>query len=172
MWTNYEIATGLDKNQGKTRTATILTCIDADALEIFDGFVFANEGEANDVDNVIAKFENFCIGKTNETYERYCFNKRDQEQGENIDTYVAALRTLVKTCNYGTLEESLIRDRIVIGIRENATRKKLLQDAKLTLNSCVDICRANERHFARGGPVCKATGSETQKKLYTATANR
>jgi hypothetical protein len=104
--------------------------------------VFANEGEANDVDNVIAKFENFCIG---ETYERYCFNKRDQEQGENIDTYVAALRTLVKTCNYGTLEESLIRDRIVIGIRDNATRKKLLQDAKLTLNSCVDICRANEK---------------------------
>ena len=85
--------------------------------------MFANEGEANDVDNVIAKFENFCIG---ETYERYCFNKRDQEQGENIDTYVAALRTLVKTCNHGTLEESLIRDRIVIGIRENATRKKLL----------------------------------------------
>jgi hypothetical protein len=54
-------------------------------------------------------------GKTNETYERYCFNKRDQEQGENIDTYVAALRTLVKTCNYGTLEDSLIRDRIVSG---------------------------------------------------------
>ena len=130
MWTNYEIATGLDKKEGKTRTATFLTCISADALEIFDGFVFANEGEANDVDNVIAKFENFCIGKTNETYERYCFNKRDQEQGENIDTYVAALRTLVKTCNYGTLEESLIRDRIVIGIRENATRKKLLQDFK------------------------------------------
>ena len=145
MWTNYEIATGLDKKLGKTRTATLLTCIGADALEIFDPFVFANEGEANDVDNVIAKFENFCIGKTNETYERYCFNKRDQEQGENIDTYVAALRTLVKTCNYGTLEESLVRDRIVIGIRENATRKKLLQDAKLTLNSCVEICRANEK---------------------------
>ena len=129
MWTNYEVATGLDKQGGKTRTATFLTCIGADALEIFDGFVFENEHDADDIDNVIVKFEHFCVGKTNETYERYCFNKRDQEQGENIDTYVAALRTLVKTCNYGTLEESLIRDRIVIGIRENATRKKLLQDA-------------------------------------------
>ncbi|CAG2219480.1 unnamed protein product [Mytilus edulis] len=145
MWTNYEIATGLEKQEGKTRTATFLTCIGADALEIFDGFVFANEGETNDIDAVIEKFENFCIGKTNETYERYCFNKRDQEQGENIDTYVAALRTLVKTCNYGTIEESLIRDRIVIGLRENSTRKKLLQDAKLTLNRCVDVCRANEK---------------------------
>jgi len=34
MWTNYEIATGLDKKEGKTRTATFLTCIGADALEI------------------------------------------------------------------------------------------------------------------------------------------
>ncbi|CAC5422751.1 unnamed protein product [Mytilus coruscus] len=145
MWTNYEIATGLEKQEGKTRTATFLTCIGADALEFFDGFVFANKGETNDVDAVIEKFENFCFGKTNETYERYCLHKRDQEQVENIDTYVAALRTLVKTCNYGTLEESLIRDRIVIGLRENSTRKKLLQDAKLTLNHCVDICRANEK---------------------------
>ncbi|CAG2238550.1 unnamed protein product [Mytilus edulis] len=136
---------GLENKDDKLRTATLLTCIGEDALlDIFNGFVFANEGETNDIDAVIEKFENFCIGKTNETYERYCFNKRDQEQGENIDTYVAALRTLVKTCNYGTIEESLIRDRIVIGLRENSTRKKLLQDAKLTLNRCVDICRANE----------------------------
>ena len=148
MWSNYEVATGLVTKDNATRTATFLTCIGSDALEIFEGFVFdtaAANDESKDIKVVMEKFENFCIGKTNETYERYCFNKRDQEQGENIDTYVATLRTLVKTCNYGTLEESLIRDRIVIGIRDNTTRKKLLQDAKLTLTSCIDICRANEK---------------------------
>ena len=42
------------------------------------------------------------------------------------------------------LENSLIRDRIVIGVRDNQTRKKLLQVSKLTLKECIDICRSYE----------------------------
>ena len=33
-------------------------------------------------------------GTTNEIYERYLFDKRDQAVGKSIDTYVAALRSL------------------------------------------------------------------------------
>jgi hypothetical protein len=33
---------------------------------------------------------------------------------------------------------------IVIGIKDNITRKKLLQDHNLTLKKWIDICRANE----------------------------
>jgi hypothetical protein len=150
MWTNYEIATGLDKKEGKTRTATYLTCIGADALEIFDGFVFAficilvfsfaRQMFTQLFKVSFASCSNFFLVAL---YERYCFNKRDQEQGENIDTYVAALRTLVKTCNYGTLEEILIRDRIIIGIRENAcilvfsfARQMSTQLFKVSFASC------------------------------------
>ena len=74
----------------------------------------------------------------------YRFNKRYQEPNESLDAYVTALRTLAKTCNFGVLENSLIRDRIVIGVRDNQTRKKLLQVSKLTLKECIDICRSYE----------------------------
>ena len=33
---------------------------------------------------------------------------------------------------------------MVLGIRENSTRKKLLAESKLTLENCICICRANE----------------------------
>ena len=92
---------------------------------------------------MIRKIDDFCIGATNETYERYLFNQRFQED-ENIETYVAALRTLAKTCNYGQLEESLIRDRMVVGIKSAEARKRLLQDRRLTLDRCIDICKAFE----------------------------
>ena len=59
-------------------------------------------------------------------YEGYRFNKRDQEPNKSLDAYVTALRTSVKTCNFGVLENSLIRDRIVIGVGDNQARKKLL----------------------------------------------
>ncbi|XP_064613329.1 uncharacterized protein K02A2.6-like [Liolophura sinensis] len=144
MWDNYEIATRLCDLESKYRTATLLTCIGVDALDILDGLTFTQEEDKQDIDIVLQKFETFCVGETNETYERYCFNRRDQETSEAVDSYVAVLRTLAKTCNYGQLEDSLIRDRIVVGIRDNNTRKRLLQDARLTLKSCIDVCRAHE----------------------------
>lgn len=45
---------------------------------------------------------------------------------------------------YGLLLDSLIRDRIVVGIRHNGTRKCLFQAPKLTLTRCIDICRSSE----------------------------
>lgn len=84
------------------------------------------------------------MGNTNEIYERYLFNKRDQAVRESIDTYVAALRTLSKSCNYDPLTDNLFRDGLVVGILDKRFQKKLLQESKLTLQSCIDICRASE----------------------------
>ena len=84
------------------------------------------------------------MGKTNITYERYRFNNRAQEAGETINTYASALRALAESCEFGVLKDQLIRERIVCGISENDTRKKLLQESKLTLEKCMNICRAAE----------------------------
>ena len=57
---------------------------------------------------------------------------------------MTTLRSLAKTCNFGKLRDNLTRDRLVIGIRDNSIRKKLLAEGKLTLDKCINICRANE----------------------------
>ena len=52
---------------------------------------------------------------------------------ESIYAYVTALRNLEKTCNFcDCLNDSLLRDRIVLGIQSQHTRKRLVQDRKLT----------------------------------------
>jgi len=148
-WSNYEIAARL-KNPAKPnenkplRTATLLTCLGSDALDIFDGFSFTNEDEQQDIDIIIAKFEEYCVGQRNETFERYNFNIRAQQEFETIDAYVTALKVLAKTCNFGSLHDDLLRDRIVIGVRDNTVRKKLLNMPKLTLKECIDLCRTHE----------------------------
>ena len=51
-------------------------------------------------------------------------------------------RSLPKACNVcDCMRDSLLRDRIVLGITDNATRKRLLQESVLTLTSCIDLCR-------------------------------
>ena len=38
----------------------------------------------------------------------------------------------------------MIRDCLVCGITENSVRRKLLQEPKLSLEKCLDICRSAE----------------------------
>ena len=85
------------------------------------------------------------LGKTNETFERYKFNVRGQMCEKAIDAYVPALKNLQKTCNLcDCLKVSLLRNRIVFGVRDNGVRKRLLQERSVDLSRCIDICRTRE----------------------------
>ena len=62
-----------------------------------------------------------------------------------MDSFDAELKTLAKTCNFcDCLRDSLIRDRIVLGIKNEQTTKKLLRIRYFALSRCIDICRSQE----------------------------
>jgi hypothetical protein len=88
--------------------------------------------------------QEFFVGDTHEAYESYKFHSRKQDVDESIEAYIAALRQLAKTCNYGEIEERLIRDQVVIGVKEDVLREKLLETKDLTLDKCLKIGRAFE----------------------------
>ena len=145
MWTNYMVIAKLDSQSSEYKVALFLHCIGVDALKIFNGFQFDRPEDKNDMAKIIEKFDQFTIGELNETFERYTFNSRNQEDNESIDAYVTALRTLAKTCNFcNCMHDSIIRDRIVLGIKDKQTRKRLLQERNLTLKTCIDLCKSNE----------------------------
>lgn len=122
-----------------------LSVIGEDVLEMFDGMDFTPETDRQILSKVGEKFEEFCIGEANETYERFIFNRRDQEENESIDQYVTVLRKLAQTCNFcSCLHDSLIRDRLVLGIRDDSIWKKLLQEKKLSLLRAIDVGRSGE----------------------------
>jgi len=80
------------------------------------------------------------------TYERYRFNKRAQDVKERFDVYLGELRRLVRSCRFEGVEESMLRDRIVVGIciRDDATHRKLRQSRDMTLQQAINICKASE----------------------------
>ena len=47
--------------------------------------------------------------------ERYLFWKITKAHDDTIDSFVTSLRHSVKSCDFGIQEESLIRDRLVLG---------------------------------------------------------
>ena len=144
MWDNYEISSGLDGHTMERRTATLLTCFAPSALKVFNSLSFSAAEDKKDISKVLQKMSDFCKGITNETYERYLFNVRGQGAGESIDDFYGALLHLSKNCNFGELRNSLIRDRIIVGVKDVAVRKRLLQKQDLTLEVCMQISRSFE----------------------------
>ena len=66
-----------------------------------------------------------------------------QKSGETIDQYVSVLRKLSETCGFSTLKNSLIKDRIVLGICDTKTTERLLI-SDLTLEKAIDKVRSAE----------------------------
>lgn len=144
QWENYSIVAQLAKQTEEYRVALFLYSIGPEAVKIYNSFDLSDENRKK-LSEIIKGFDNFAIGETNETYERYVFNSRDQKEGEPIDAYVGELRTLAQSCNFCTcLNDTLIRDRIVLGIRDGSTRKRLLRQGKLTLQKCIEIAKSDE----------------------------
>ena len=54
------------------------------------------------------------------------------------------IRDSAETCQFGTLKEELIRDRIVVGIRNAVLSQKLMQDDTLTLDNAVKQAKSSE----------------------------
>ena len=48
------------------------------------------------------------------------------------------------SCKYGALTDEMIRDRIVIGVRDKDSKLRLLKEDELDLNKALSICRSNE----------------------------
>lgn len=61
-----------------------------------------------------------------------------------ITRYVTELNNRAKSCEFGELSESLIRDNIICGILDDSVRESPLRELELTLDKAVAICRASE----------------------------
>ena len=164
-WNNYETATLLDKEPEERRVAVFLACIGEEVAELVDGFTFADTESDKVLKDVQKKFEEFFVGVTNEVFEAYKFNIRTQQDGETFDIYLGALRSLVKSCNYGDKEERMIRDRIVIGLKSDDLRQKLLEVQDLSLQKCIDLCRAHESSMTKATDINKPSDSLKVDKI-------
>ena len=74
-------------------------------------------------------------------FESAKFNRRKQEEGEFVETFITALYALA---GYGNLHDEMIRDRIVVGILDCKLSEKLQLDPDLTLASAVTKVRQSE----------------------------
>jgi len=142
----YLEATGKASKPDKMKIGVMMSCIGRQGVYIYNTFDYdATNGESKDkYDVVVQKFEDYCTPKKNLTYERYVFNVIVQEEGETADAFVTRLNNQAKKCEFGDLEQSMVKDRIVVGCRDSRVQVRMLRDSKLTYATAVETLKSNE----------------------------
>ena len=144
-WEAFTVVTKLTSQSKQHQTACLTYALSDEVQDVVENLPYEQESDKDDIKKIITLLEQHYAGEMNEIFESYKIFQRDQHEEETLTEYVAALRKLAATCNFGDLKERLIRDRIVCGIRNKALQAALLEDGKLTLKKCVDKCKAAER---------------------------
>jgi transposase InsO family protein len=140
----YLAASGIKDDADSQKVNLFLHVIGPEALEVYNIFTWENGDDATNLTKVKKQFGDYCNPVKNITFERHVFNRRIQQTSESIDAFVTDLKVKASSCEFGTLEKSLIKDRIVCGVVSDSVRERMLREKDLTLEKAVQICRAAE----------------------------
>ena len=137
-------ATEKSKKSPEIKCSILLNCIGKKGRELYNTFKY-NEGESDlNYDLIVKKFDEICNPKKNETFMRYKFLTTRQTEGQNVDNFVTILKTAAGDCNFDALEDSLVRDMIVIGTSDSKLQERLLRTTDLSLENAIKSAKSAE----------------------------
>ena len=139
----FRQASDLASKTEEVQVSTLVYSLGDKAEDILTLFNLEAE-ELKKYDTVKGKFESYFEKRRNRIYERARFNSRTQRENESVEEFIADLYRLAENCGYGTLHDELVRDRIVVGIRDSKLSEELQLEADLTLDSCITKVRQSE----------------------------
>ncbi|UYV78630.1 K02A2.6-like, partial [Cordylochernes scorpioides] len=139
----YRIASELSEKSENVQVNALIYIMGDKAEEILILFNLS-EAQINDYKLVVSKFQDYFIGKRNVIYERAKFNRRSQGETEPVEEFITNLYVLAETCSYGILKEEMIRDRLVVGVKNFNLSEKLQLESELTLEKAIQIVRQSE----------------------------
>lgn len=155
----FRVASGLSTKSDKEQVSVLLYSMGDCADDIIVS-LGVNESTAKYKDVVDALTSYFNVRK-NTIVERARFNKRQQQPGESVDAFINDLYRMAEDCNFQSLKEELIRDRIVVGVLDDALSDSLQSREDLTLAKAVQLSRQAEAR-KENRSVVRGNGSQSR----------
>ena len=109
--------------------------------DIFTSFTFDDSADQNNYDRVN---DHHFTAKKNVICERAKFNQLELGQDEPVENFITDLYRPAEFCGYGSLRDEMIRDRFVVGLRNDNLSEKLQTSSDLTHEQAVQQARQSE----------------------------
>ena len=139
----FRTASGLVEKEDAMQVSTLVYSMGAQAEDVLACLTLTEEQRTKYAD-VKAGLDGYFVKKRNVIFERAKFNQRRQTRDEPVETFITALYSLAEHCEFGTLREELIRDRLVVGLRDAKLSEALQMDSDLTLSTAITKSRQSE----------------------------
>ena len=132
-WGYYVITTDLrsrvtEEGGKEIVAATLCTVMGPECKKVMNSLPTLTAEHKKDPIKILDELQQHFIPQRNVLYERFTFNSATQKHSETTDEFVVPLRQLAESCEFDTLKNSLIRDCIVIGTKDERGRERLLRE--------------------------------------------
>jgi len=152
--------------EAEMKRATLLTRCDEDTYKLFRNLCAPDKPASKTYDELIKLLSEHLKPAPSEVMERCTFNRAKQELNETVTEYVARLRQLSRNCNFPDLNNAL-RDQLVCGIRDDATRVELFQLSNLTFETALKDATARESATKNAAEAIQRSQTRvTNKKIW------
>ena len=91
---------------------------------------------------------------------RFSFNTRARQPSESIVEYIAELRKLALSCNFGN------RDRLICGVNQPGIQRKLLSEGELSFEQALAIAQSIETAKQDAPKLAGGTPSQPLSQLH------
>ena len=140
--------------------ANLLLLMGSDSVPIYNQFTFHDTevGRTKTLVNVIAMFDKHFEPVKNVIFQRVKFNSMKQGS-QSIHQFITQLQSQADNCDYGTMREEMIRDRIVVGVNDDKLRSYLIDVEDLDLNKCITKAKQYVSHHAQAYKLTNQEGN-------------
>ena len=131
MFENYMLvinATG-DSWPDARKLAVLLHALGTEGQRLFYALPDTGDTYAAAVEGLKKHF----VPKVNVIAERHKFRQRAQRPDETVNEFLAALRQLAAACEFGNMEEQMLRDQLIERVANTRIRDRLLLESDLNL---------------------------------------
>ncbi|KAJ8034400.1 hypothetical protein HOLleu_21220 [Holothuria leucospilota] len=172
VFETYLLASGGEEYSAERKRAMLLHCIGVEGQRIFQTLPKLPDSVKLDTyQGAVKVLEDYFIPSVNVVAERYRFRQRAQKTGETIDCYVASLRELSKTCDFGPMTDEMIRDQIIEKTATPRVRERLLMEKDLKLNGAIETAKCIENAMKEAKAIGNSLTKETlEQDVYRLTS--
>lgn len=145
----YLTATDKKKASDETKIATLLACMGDEGIYLYNTF---EPDKKSSLDELLKEFDTHFLPKRVTAMESFKFHNMVQDLDQNIDQYLTELKKQAQLCQFicenpnckQSFENRMIRDRLIIGIKDKESQLRLLREKDLTVNKVIEYCKSIE----------------------------
>ena len=115
----------------------MLSVIGAETYCLLNDFIFPAKPKTKTFKKLVECLEKHFLPPTLKIAEKFKLLKRVQREDETIFEYVAILRKLAVTCQYGTFLDDALTQSFVCGLANPGIQRRLLLESELSFEKAV-----------------------------------